>query len=123
MVGFGHSWTDSATSVFNTLDNDTLANVLSDLFGQNGNNMGFMRHTIGSSDLSGDQYTYDDNGPSFNEGEPDLYLSHFSLGPYGTAQAEFIARMGSVKVMSSSLVHRGHTRGGQNTTIFSLLPT
>jgi glucosylceramidase len=97
MVGFGHAWTDSATSVFNTLDNATLVKVLNDLFGQDGNNMGFMRHTIGASDLSGEQYTYDDNGPSFNEGEPDLDLSHFSLGPYGTAQAEFIARMGSVK--------------------------
>ncbi|KIW70584.1 hypothetical protein PV04_02840 [Phialophora macrospora] len=97
MVGFGHAWTDSATSVFSALDNATLAKVLNDLFGQNGNNMGFMRHTIGSSDLSGEQYTYDDNGPSFNEGEPDLDLSHFSLGPYGTGQAEFIARMGSIK--------------------------
>ncbi|EXJ62247.1 hypothetical protein A1O7_02680 [Cladophialophora yegresii CBS 114405] len=55
MVGFGHAWTDSATSVFNTLDNATLARVLGDLFGQNGNNVGFMRHTIGSSDLSGGQ--------------------------------------------------------------------
>ncbi|KIW34641.1 uncharacterized protein PV07_01408 [Cladophialophora immunda] len=97
MVGFGHAWTDSAVSVFNTLDNATLARVLEDLFGQSGNNMGFMRHTIGSSDLSGEQYTYDDNGSSFNEGEPDLDLSNFSLGPHGTGQAKFIAEMGTVK--------------------------
>jgi glucan endo-1,6-beta-glucosidase len=97
MVGFGHAWTDSAVSVFETLDNTTLSRVMEDLFGQSGNNMGFMRHTIGSSDLSGMQYTYDDNGPSFNEGEPDLDLSHFSLGPHGTGQADFIARMGEVK--------------------------
>jgi glucan endo-1,6-beta-glucosidase len=97
MLGFGHAWTDSATSVFNTLNNATLARVLADLFGQDGNNMGFMRHTIGSSDLSGEQYTYDDNGPSFNQGEPDLDLENFNLGQYGNGQAEFIARMGSVK--------------------------
>ncbi|OAG38476.1 hypothetical protein AYO21_07298 [Fonsecaea monophora] len=97
MVGFGHAWTDSAVSVFNTLDNATLSRVLEDLFGQSGNNMGFMRHTIGSSDLSGEQYTYDDNGPSFNEGEPDLDLSNFSLGPHGTGQAKMIAQMGTVK--------------------------
>ncbi|EXJ68515.1 uncharacterized protein A1O5_08308 [Cladophialophora psammophila CBS 110553] len=97
MVGFGHAWTDSAVSVFKSLDSATLARVLEDLFGQSGNNMGFMRHTIGSSDLSGEQYTYDDNGPSFNEGEPDFDLSNFSLGPYGTGQAEFIAKMGAVK--------------------------
>ncbi|KAI1610098.1 putative beta-1,6-glucanase Neg1 [Exophiala viscosa] len=97
MVGFGHAWTDSTVSVFNTLDNATLAQVLEDLFGQSGNNMGFMRHTIGSSDLSGEQYTYDDNGPSFNEGEPDLDLSHFSIEPYGSAMAGMIAKMGAVK--------------------------
>jgi len=56
-----------------------------------------MRHTIGSSDMSGQQYSYDDNGPSFNLGEPDPTLSNFDLGPYGTAMAEMIARMGSVK--------------------------
>lgn len=97
MLGFGHAFTDSAVSVFNQLDNATLGQVLEDLFGQTGNNMGFMRHTIGSSDLSGEQYTYDDNGPSFNEGEPDLDLANFDLGPYGTGQAQLIAKMGSVK--------------------------
>ncbi len=56
-----------------------------------------MRHTIGSSDLDGNQYSYDDNGPSFNEGEPDLDLSHFDIGPHGTAMAKMIARMGDYK--------------------------
>ncbi|KIV81556.1 hypothetical protein PV11_03732 [Exophiala sideris] len=95
MVGFGHAWTDSTVSVFNSLANTTLAQVLEDLFGQSGNNMGFMRHTIGSSDLSGEQYTYDDNGPSFNEGEPDPDLSHFSIEPYGSAMADMISKMGA----------------------------
>jgi len=56
-----------------------------------------MRHTIGSSDLSGTQYSYDDNGPSFNLGEPDPTLSDFDLGADGTAMVEMIAKMGSVK--------------------------
>ena len=97
MVGFGHAWTDSTVSVFNELEPDVLDQVLDDLFGQNGNNMGFMRHTIGSSDMSGQQYSYDDNGPSFNLGEPDPTFANFDLGPHGTAMVEMIARMGDVK--------------------------
>ncbi|KAH9826976.1 glycoside hydrolase family 30 protein [Teratosphaeria destructans] len=97
MVGFGHSWTDSAVDVFQSLEPDLLDQVMEDLFGITGNNMGFMRHTIGSSDLSGVAYTYDDNGPSFNLGEPDPTLAHFDLGPYGSAMAEMIALMGEYK--------------------------
>lgn len=97
MLGFGHAWTDSSVTVLNELEPDVFNQAMEDLFGQTGNNMGFMRHTIGSSDLSGEQYTYDDNGPSFNEGEPDPDLANFSLGPYGTAMVETIARMGDYK--------------------------
>jgi glucan endo-1,6-beta-glucosidase len=97
MVGFGHSWTDSTVSVFDSLEPEVLDQVMEDLFGQTGNNMGFMRHTIGSSDLSGVPYSYDDNGPGFNLGEPDVTLADFSLGPYGTAMASLIARMGQYK--------------------------
>ncbi|KAK5107052.1 hypothetical protein LTR62_001902 [Meristemomyces frigidus] len=97
MVGFGHSITDSTVSTFNSLEPEVFDQLMQDLFGQNGNNMGFMRNTMGSSDLSGPQYSFDDNGPSFNEGEPDLDLVNFSLGPYGTAMAEFIAKMGQYK--------------------------
>ena len=97
MLGFGHSWTGSAVSLFDSLEPDVLDQVMQDLYSQDGNNMGFMRHTIGSSDLDGNQYTYDDNGPSFNEGEPDLDLSNFDIGPHGTAMAKMIARMGNYK--------------------------
>lgn len=97
MVGFGHAWTDSTVSTFNSLDLDVLDQVMNDLFGQQGNNMGFMRHTIGSSDLSGNAYSYDDNGPSFNEGEPDLEVENFDLGLHGTAMAEMLALMGKYK--------------------------
>nr|POE65927.1 endo-1,6-beta-d-glucanase bgn16.3 [Quercus suber] len=97
MLGFGHSWTDSAVEVFNQVEPDVLDQIMQDLFGQDGNNMGFMRHTMGSSDLSGRQYSFDDNGPSFNEGEPDMDLQNFDLGPDGRAMASMIARMGDYK--------------------------
>lgn len=67
----------TAVDVFDELEDSLRHQVMEDLFGQTGNNMGFMRHTIGSSDLSYNQYSYDDNGPSFNLGEPDPTLSHF----------------------------------------------
>lgn len=97
MLGFGHAITDSTVEVFNSLEPDVFDQVMRDLFGQDGNNMGFMRHTMGSSDLSRNQYSYDDNGPSFNEGEPDLELENFDLGPDGRAMASMIATMGEYK--------------------------
>ena len=97
MVGFGHAWTGSTVSVFESLEPDVLDRMMRDLYSQDGNNMGFMRHTIGSSDLDGNQYTYDDNGPSFNKGEPDMNLKNFSIRPHGTAMAKMIARRGDYK--------------------------
>jgi len=97
MLGFGAAWTDSAVDVFDTLETDLRQQVMQDLFGQDGNNMGFMRHTIGSSDLSANQYSYDDNGPGFNLGEPDPTLANFALGEYGTRMVEYLAMMGEVK--------------------------
>jgi O-glycosyl hydrolase len=98
MVGFGHSWTDSTVSTFNSLEPDVFDRLMHDLFGQDGNNMGFMRHTIGSSDLSGVQYSYDDNGPHFNQGEPDEeHLPNFDIGVHGRAMADMIAKAGEYK--------------------------
>ncbi|WPH03324.1 Hypothetical protein R9X50_00620100 [Acrodontium crateriforme] len=97
MVGFGHAVTDSTVSVFDELEPAVLHQLMEDLFGQDGNNMGFMRHTIGSSDLSGDQYSYDDNGNGFNQGRPDPSLSHFNLTADGTAMARLLALMGNYK--------------------------
>lgn len=97
MLGFGAAWTDSAVAVFDELEDPLRQQVMNDLFGQNGNNMGFMRHTIGSSDLSYNQYSYDDNGPGFNLGEPDPTLANFGLGRYGTRMAEYTAMMGDIK--------------------------
>lgn len=97
MLGFGFAWTDSTVDVLNSLQPDLFDQVMHELFSQDGNNMGMMRHTIGSSDLSYRQYSFDDNGPNFNDGAPDLNLDHFSLGTDGTAMVELIAKMGSYK--------------------------
>lgn len=97
MLGFGHAWTDSAVVVFNSLEPDVLDQAMKDLYGQDGNNMGLMRHTIGSSDLSYNQYSYDDNGPGFNQGNLDSSLSSFDLGYDGTRMADMIATMGKYK--------------------------
>ncbi|KAI7240520.1 hypothetical protein KC330_g1263 [Hortaea werneckii] len=97
MLGFGSAWTDSAVEVFDELEEPLRRQVMNDLFGQDGNNQGFMRHTIGSSDLSYHQYSYDDNGPGFNQGQPDPTLANFGLGPYGTRMAEYTAMMGEIK--------------------------
>lgn len=93
MLGFGHAWTDSTVDVFTELDADVFDQVMNDLFGEHGNNMGMMRHTIGASDLSGVPYSYDDTP----NGEPDLNLEHFDIGPYGRRMADMIARMGDYK--------------------------
>ena len=97
MLGFGHSWTDSAVEVLGSLEPKVFDQAMKDLFGQQGNNMGLMRHTIGSSDLSYDQYSYDDNGPSYNDGSPDLQLRHFDIGKHGRAMADMIATMSKYK--------------------------
>lgn len=96
-LGFGFSWTDSSVEVINRLTPPLQHQLFLDLFGKEGINLGMMRHTIGSSDLSGRQYSFDDNGPSFNEGEPDLELQNFSLGQDGTKMAEMIRQMGEYK--------------------------
>ena len=97
LLGFGHAWTDSTVSVFNELEPDVLNRLMEELFGQTGNNMGFMRHTMGSSDLSYGQYSFDDNGPNYNESRPDLSLENFNLGLDGTAMVNMLAKMGSYK--------------------------
>jgi glucan endo-1,6-beta-glucosidase len=114
MLGFGQAWTDATVTTLNELEPDLFDQAMEGLFGQTGNNMGFMRHTIGSSDLSRSQYTYDDNGPSPNSGTPDLSLSNFALGPHGTAMAQTIAKMVNYKsdvfLMGSPWSFRGWTK-------------
>lgn len=87
ILGFGHSWTDSTVDVFNQLSSEKYDQLMQDLFSQQGNNMGFMRHSIGSTDLSGHDYSFADGGN----------LDSFDLGKYGKAMAKMIADMGKYK--------------------------
>ncbi|KXT17213.1 hypothetical protein AC579_322 [Pseudocercospora musae] len=99
MMGFGMSWTDCTVENLNKLQPGSFHNAMKELFAPHpiGNDMGMMRHTIGSSDMSGRQYSFCDNGPSFNEGEPDLNLETFALGEDGEAMVNMIKIMGEYK--------------------------
>jgi glucosylceramidase len=87
--GFGAAVTDGTVTAFNRLSSGQRAEVLRDLTTDSGINFNLMRHTIASSDLSGDPaYTYDDNG-----GNPDPNMYGFNLGDRGYAMADMLAEM------------------------------
>src|SRR5690554_5667804 len=73
--GFGAAMTESSASAITNLDENDKHNVLDELFNKEGLNMSFMRLTIGASDFSLDNYTYNDT-PSNIE---DLALNNFSI--------------------------------------------
>lgn len=91
VTGFGAAVTDATVVNFNRLTNaqqTSLLNVLMTAGPSNSANFSLMRHTIGSSDLSATNYTYNDNN-----GARDPSLANFALGPNGTAMASLLARM------------------------------
>lgn len=89
ITGFGAAVTDATVTVFNQLSADKKEQLLRELMTTDGVNFSLMRHTIASSDLSGDPaYTYDDNG-----GNADPSLSGFNLGDRGTAMAAMLKAM------------------------------
>lgn len=93
IVGFGAAVTDATVTSFNTLSSSNLDDLLNTLMTSSGADFSLMRHTIGSSDLSGDPaYTYDDNSNNV-----DTSLSGFNLGDRGTAMATMLASMTSLK--------------------------
>lgn len=93
ITGFGAAVTDATVSTFNSLSDDDLSTLLDTLMTSSGADFSLMRHTIASSDLSGDPaYSYDDNG-----GSADPNLTGFSLGDRGSAMAALLARMRSLK--------------------------
>lgn len=86
ITGFGAAVTDATVTTFNSLPGDKLRELLDNLMTSSGANFGLMRHTIASSDLSGDPaYSYEDSQGSFG------------LGDRGTAMAALLARMRSLK--------------------------
>ncbi|CAK4032391.1 Glycoside hydrolase, family 30 [Lecanosticta acicola] len=91
VTGFGAAVTDATVTVFNSLSSSNLSSLLKEI-----SHFSLMRHTIASSDLSGDPaYTYDDNG-----GNADPNLTGFGLGARGNATASLLAKM---KSMNSKL--------------------
>lgn len=76
MVGFGAAMTDASAYVLNhdlpLAQRDAL---MSDLFSPSGLHLSFTRLTIGASDFSSTDYSYDD----MPQGQSDPDLSHFSL--------------------------------------------
>ncbi|NBI27504.1 carbohydrate-binding protein [Chengkuizengella marina] len=75
MDGFGAAVSGSAAYLINQLDSAKQYELLNDLFGKDGVNFSFVRHTIGASDFSLSSYTYDD----MSQGQTDLNLDQFSI--------------------------------------------
>lgn len=92
ITGFGAAITDATVQVFNDLPANQQAQLLQDLFSSNGADFSLMRHTIASSDLSPNPYTYDDSN-----GQPDPNLTNFNLGGSGNAMIAFINRAKAVQ--------------------------
>lgn len=89
ITGFGGTVTDATVTVINSLPGDQRSQLLRELVTPDGANFGFLRHTIGASDLSAPPaYTYDDNN---NQADPNM--DAFGLGDRGIAMAEMLAEM------------------------------
>src|SRR5690554_5126760 len=75
MDGFGAAMTESSAYVISQLESDDKSDIMTSLFGESGIGISFVRLTIGASDFSLDNYTYND---TINN-EPDLDLENFSI--------------------------------------------
>ena len=74
--GFGASFTDTATYLFESLSEETRNDVLTKLFDdEKGIGLDLLRNPIGACDFSLEYYTYDD----LPEGETDYALEHFDF--------------------------------------------
>lgn len=92
-TGFGAAVTDATVTVFNELSASNRNTLLNQLMTSAGVDFSLIRHTIASSDLSGDPaYTYDDNGRN-----ADTSLASFNLGDRGTAMAALLKAMRGLK--------------------------
>lgn len=92
ITGFGTAVTDSTLLVYNALSDDRKSAFVNDMVGPSGGNFQLIRHTIASSDLSPNEYSYDDNN-----GQVDTDLHSFNLGDSGNAQAGLLAAFRKVQ--------------------------
>lgn len=79
MDGFGFTLTGGSAMVINQMDPAQRKELLNELFGTEGNNIGisYLRLSIGASDLSDHVFTYND----LPEGQTDTAMLKFSLDP------------------------------------------
>ena len=77
--GFGFALTGGSAQLILRMTPSARTSLLHELFGSSGNAIGvsYLRVSIGSSDMNDHVFTYDD----LPEGEKDLSLGHFNLGP------------------------------------------
>ena len=102
MDGFGAAMTGSSAYLINQRMSASQRNaLLDDLFTGNGIRLSMVRQTIGASDFSLGNYTYDDKPP----GQTDPNLTSFSLGGDLTDVVPMLkaarARNGTLKIMGS----------------------
>ena len=91
--GFGAAITDATVQTFNSLSADTKSQLLNDLFStDSGLGFSLIRHTVASSDLSPNAYTYDDAN-----GSPDPSFSSFNLGDSGNAMTGLVSQIKGVQ--------------------------
>jgi glucosylceramidase len=79
MHGFGAAITDASAQVLSTLPADKRKAIMTELFGRANGGLGlsFTRLTVGASDFSSSDYTYDDTPGNV----PDPELQNFSIEP------------------------------------------
>jgi glucosylceramidase len=79
MDGFGFALTGGSAELIMRMTPKARTSLLHELFGVKGNAIGvsYLRVSIGSSDMNDHVFTYDD----LAQGEKDLTLEHFNLGP------------------------------------------
>src|SRR4051794_31585919 len=79
MHGFGAAITDASAQVLSELPDDKRKAIMAELFGRADGGLGlsFTRLTVGASDFSSSDYSYDDSPAN----APDPQLHHFSIDP------------------------------------------
>lgn len=79
MHGFGAAMTDASAQVLSGLPDDKRKAIMAELFGRANGGLGlsFTRLTVGASDFSSSDYSYDDTPGN----TPDPQLRHFSIDP------------------------------------------
>ena len=79
MHGFGAALTDASAQVLSALPDDKRKAIMAELFGRADGGLGlsFTRLTVGASDFSTSDYSYDDTPAN----APDPQLRHFSIDP------------------------------------------